>query len=95
MQNCLFIKTEEAQKKQTRVDELLRENAKFRTKLKDMKCPICLNGERIPPQLQQGEKKKEEVFKPKPIVRKIKKAKEESDEDDPETLARIKQLERG
>ena len=35
------------------------------------------------------------MFKPKPIVVKKKKPKEESDEDDPETLARIKHLERG
>lgn len=49
IQNALFVKCDEAQKKQSRVDELLRENAKYKTKIKDMKCPLCLNGERIPP----------------------------------------------
>mmetsp|Transcript_31633 Transcript_31633/g.48385 ORF Transcript_31633/g.48385 Transcript_31633/m.48385 type:complete len:86 (+) Transcript_31633:899-1156(+) len=42
---------EEITRKQQRVDELIRESNRVRTKYKNFKCPLCLNGERIPPKL--------------------------------------------
>jgi len=53
----------EIQRKQFRIDELLRENNRVKTRYKNFKCPLCLNGERIPPKLLNINKKKDEVPK--------------------------------
>jgi hypothetical protein len=38
--------------KQSRIDELIRENTKMKNKYKDQKCVHCNNGEKIPDKFQ-------------------------------------------
>ena len=40
-------------KRQEKIDELIRENTRLKNKNKSYKCPICLNGEKMPEQFEQ------------------------------------------
>ena len=46
--------------KQSRIDELIRENTRWKNKIKDVKCDLCNNGEKIPLKVQQKIKKEQD-----------------------------------
>ena len=95
--------------KQQRIDELIRDNTRFKLRTVNKKCGYCNDGEKIPEKVEMRIKKEKEEKEKKEKFKKMqqqnmlnqsfnnngRKGDSSEEETDPKILARIKELEQG